>query len=58
MMGWGVMFCKIVGNIFDSWGLVAAKVSFFDTITYPIKAHVDDFRSDLFNCVVHDAADS
>jgi hypothetical protein len=53
-----VVFSKIVCNIFDAWCPVDAEVSLFDTVAYPLKAHVNRFGPHLFHSSVHDAAGS
>ena len=46
------MLCKIVGQVVGSTAPVDEKLALVDTVSDPIKAHVDGFRAALLDGVV------
>jgi hypothetical protein len=43
VMGWGMMFCKIVSKIFGAFTSMYDELALFDVIVYPIETHFDGF---------------
>jgi hypothetical protein len=50
------VFCKVVGQVFVAGAPVYAKLTLLDSITNPVKAHVNCFRVTLLNRVVDDSS--
>lgn len=48
------VFGVVVGQIFDAGFPVDTKLTLADTISHPVKTHVDGFGAALFDCVVDD----
>ena len=51
----GMVFCKIVSSVCAAFAPVNDELSLSNSVSYPIKAHVDGFGSFLFHSVVGDA---
>jgi hypothetical protein len=52
MMGRGVMFGEIVGEVVGAFAPVDEKLTLLYAVADPIKSHVDCFGAALFDCVV------
>jgi hypothetical protein len=43
VMGRGMMFCKVGGDIVGAFAPMYDELALFDVIAYPIEMHVDGF---------------
>ena len=56
MVGCGVVFCEVVGEVFVSWSPVDQELALLDAVLYPIESHVHGFGFALSDSAVGDAS--
>jgi hypothetical protein len=52
MVSWGMVFCKVVGQVGRSWFPVNVKLVLFNSVLNPIESHLHGFLFLLFDLVV------
>jgi hypothetical protein len=56
VMGWGVVFGEVIGEIVFTGAPVNDELVLLDSIADPVESHVNCFGSALFDCFVDNAS--
>ena len=55
MVSWSVMLAQVVSLVGGARAPVDTELALLDAVLEPVEAHVNGFRTALFDCAVHDA---
>ena len=56
IMGWWVVFCKIIRQVSCYFLLIDNEVSLADAVEHPVKYHIDGLGASLFNTIVGESS--